>query len=210
LPDSLFQQIRTAILEGTYPPGTPLVEVQLAAEFAVSRTPVREALTRLEQDGIVERSDRGLQVRRRTPEEILDIYDVRASLESLAARTAAERHTRLDAAKLRRAFEACRDLDPSASADERVGHNNAYHQTIWRSTHNDYLQDQLERLSGHLARFPATTLMQPGRWEHAMREHEAIYDAIIDRDGERAAAAAAAHFVAAREVRLTLYENESI
>src|SRR5437016_3803193 len=85
---SPYEQLVRAITSGDLPPGSPLIEVALAERFGVSRTPVREALTRLEQDGLVARGDLGLVVREITPEEILDIYDVRIVLEGRAASTA--------------------------------------------------------------------------------------------------------------------------
>jgi DNA-binding GntR family transcriptional regulator len=74
----VYQQLRTAIVDGTFEAHAPLTELALAAQYKVSRTPVREALRRLEQDGLVERGLRGMQVRGRSPEEILEIYEWRA------------------------------------------------------------------------------------------------------------------------------------
>jgi len=73
----VYHQLREAIVDGTFSADTPLTETTLAAQFSVSRTPIREALRRLEQDGLVERGPRGMQVRGRSPEEILEIYEVR-------------------------------------------------------------------------------------------------------------------------------------
>ena len=80
-----YEILQQAILRGELAPGQPLVETTLAARYNVSRTPIREALTRLEQDRLVERTDRGLVVRRRSPEQILDIYETRIALEATAA-----------------------------------------------------------------------------------------------------------------------------
>lgn len=205
---SPYDRIRDAILDGTLPPGSPLVESQVAEWCEVSRTPVREALTRLEQDGLVERGERGLVVRERSPEEVLDIYEVRIVLEVTAARVAAERRTSFDLVRLERLLKVCMDADPrdgGALADA----NRAFHQGVWAATHNDALMDLLARLNMHLVRYPATTLLHPGRWEEAIVEHRAMVEAISDRDGPRAAELAAHHFEGARDIRLELWSQES-
>ena len=97
---SPYLRIRDAIIEGQFPPNTALVEQNLAEWCGVSRTPIREALRRLEQDGLVERSSRGLVVTNRTPEQILDTYEVRIVLEEAVARFAAQRHTQIDRIRL--------------------------------------------------------------------------------------------------------------
>src|ERR1700754_1808293 len=81
-----YERLKQAILDGELVPGQQLVEISLAQWCQVSRTPIREALSRLEQDGLALRTDRGLVVRERSPEEILDIYDTRIVLEAMAAR----------------------------------------------------------------------------------------------------------------------------
>lgn len=201
-----YERIKRAILTGEFAPGSPLVETTLARWCDVSRTPVREALTRLEQDGLVERGDRGLVVRDRSPEEILDIYETRIALESTAARVAAERRTSFDLIRLQRLLDRTAQMP---SEDQRaVDVNREFHRQIWEASHNDSLFDLLERLNLHLMRYPATTLSYPDRWETAAEEHRRIVEAIADRDAERAAEAAARHFIAARDIRLTLWEQD--
>src|SRR5690606_24154755 len=116
---SPYQRIKDAILDASLLPGQQLVESTLAEWCGVSRTPVREALLRLEQDGMVERSDRGLIVRQRSPEEILDIYETRIVLEAAAAKFASERHTRLDQIRLEKLLKEYVELqseDPTTRA----------------------------------------------------------------------------------------------
>jgi len=88
--------LKSAIIKGEFPPGQQLVESNLAEWCGVSRTPVREALRRLQQDGLIDRTDRGMVVKERSPEDILDIYDTRLVLEGFAGRTAADRRTAYD------------------------------------------------------------------------------------------------------------------
>jgi DNA-binding GntR family transcriptional regulator len=208
-PPSLYERVREAILEGELHPGVPLVEVQLAERFGVSRTPVREVLRRLEQDGLLRRADRGLVVRERSPEEILDIYEVRIVLESSAARAAAQRHTDFDRIRLVRLLQAGRAADPT-DPPALVRVNNDFHRGIWDASHNETLQDLLGRLTMHLLRYPATTLAAPGRWEQALHEHESLVEAVAARDADRASRIAAAHFTAARDIRLALWADATV
>lgn len=149
---SPYELMKTAITTGEIAPGAPLVEAALAEWCQVSRTPVREALTRLEQDGLVIRSVRGLIVRERSPEEILDIYETRIALESTVARIAAARRTPIDLIHLRRAEEAMSKLE-AGDENAMAAANREFHQALWRSSHNDSLIDLLSRLDLHLARY---------------------------------------------------------
>lgn len=205
----VYERIKQAILDATFEPGAPLVEATIAKRFGVSRTPIREALLRLEQDGIVERSDRGLRVRERSPEEVLDIYETRIVLESTVARVAAERHTQFDRIRLERALQNPPDpakVEPAALAR----HNRDFHQAIWLASHNESLVDLLGRLSLHLARYPATTLSYPGRWETAIDEHRQLVEAILARDSEKSASIAEHHFTQARDIRLALWSEDIV
>jgi DNA-binding GntR family transcriptional regulator len=203
----VYDRLRSEIVAGVFEAGAPLVEVALAERYGVSRTPVREALRRLEQDGLVERGDRGLRVRTRSPEEIMEIYEVRIALEATAASAAAERRTELDLMRLRAAADtmaATPVSDPRAMAEA----NRAVHEAVWAASHNGTIVDLLSRLNNHLTRYPATTLAVAGRWEEAQREHDEIVAAIRDRDGERAAALARSHMTRARDLRLRIYQSE--
>ena len=199
--------IRDAILDGTFPAGTAMVEASVAEFCGVSRTPVREAFTRLEQDGLLQRGPRGLIVRERSPEEILDLYEIRVVLESSAAKGAAERHTNFDSVALERCLEICNQADPD-DPTALAKANDQFHRAIWRAARNESLADLLNRLSMHLARYPKTTLAYPGRWQEALDEHDAIVKAILDRDQNTAANLARDHFQKARDIRLELWRNQ--
>jgi DNA-binding GntR family transcriptional regulator len=204
-----YQRLKDAIRSGELRPGQQLVESVLAEWCEVSRTPIREALSKLQHDGLVERSERGLVVRERSPEEILDIYETRIALEGTAARLAAERRTSHDLILLRRALVRLAAVD-TADVDAMVSANRHLHLAVWRASHNVSLIDLLERLDLHLARYPATTLSTPGRWTTANEQHTAVVDAIEAREGERAEQIATTHFAEARDIRLRLYDTEDI
>jgi DNA-binding GntR family transcriptional regulator len=205
---SPYERLTQAIMTGELVPGQPLIETALAEWCQVSRTPIREALTRLEQDGLVVRSDRGLVVRQRSPEEILDIYETRIVLEATAARVAAVRRSPLDVMTMKRVADRLDLIDTSDELAMAAG-NREFHRTVWRASHNESLTDLLGRLDLHLARYPSTTLSLPGRWAEGNQEHRAILQAIDEQDLALAHELAAAHFTKARELRLALWANDS-
>jgi DNA-binding GntR family transcriptional regulator len=200
---SPYDLIKDGILEGRFGPGYALVETTLAQTYEVSRTPIREALTRLEQDGLVQRSDRGLIVRERSPEEILDIYETRIVLEATAARVAAARRNQIDLITLRRISD--QELNAPVAEQDMAEANRVFHRAVWKATHNESLRDILMRLDLHLLRFPSTTLSRPGRWEESVAEHRQMLDAIEAQDGTLAAEIATKHFTEARDLRLAIW-----
>jgi DNA-binding GntR family transcriptional regulator len=204
-PMGVYEQLRESIVEGRLHPGESLVEATLAATYGVSRTPVREALTRLQHDGLIHRGDRGLVVRESSPEEILDIYDTRVILEAQAARLAAKRRSEFDLARIRNEQERMHEcLTKKSPPGECAQQNRTFHRAVWRASGSGSLIDLLERLNTLLGRYPATTLASPGRLEAANAEHNQIIEAIADGDAELAAEVATRHFLAARDIRLQL------
>jgi DNA-binding GntR family transcriptional regulator len=172
----------------------------------VSRTPIREALRRLEQDTLVERVHRGLQVRGRSPAEILETYEVRIVLEGTAARAAAQRHTEIDRIRLQR-FVALMREKQSDPPQELAAINRDFHKAIWQASHNQTLIDVLERLHVHLFRYPTTTYAAPGRPASSLEEHTALVEAIIASDTDLAETLATNHMTVARNIRLQMWES---
>ncbi|MCX0272991.1 GntR family transcriptional regulator [Nocardia zapadnayensis] len=199
---TVYERLRGAILDGTLSPGQVVSENQLASELGASRTPVREALHRLEVEMLVERIGRTVRVRTTSPEEILDIYEVRITLEGAAARGAARRSTELDRARLRAANASMRAAgnDPK----ERAATNREFHETLWHASHSPTLVDLLKRLNVHLIRYPTTTLEDDDRWRTVLIEHDAMIEAIENQDVVRAQSLAESHMTGAREVRLKM------
>jgi DNA-binding GntR family transcriptional regulator len=95
-----YARLRKEILDGVFAPGTILLETALSVKYGVSRTPVREALGRLAQDGLIERSTRGFRIKQRNPEQILEIYEARIALEARSAELAAKHRTDFDLARM--------------------------------------------------------------------------------------------------------------
>jgi DNA-binding GntR family transcriptional regulator len=205
---TVYARLHEGIITGEYAAGEQLVETVLATQFGISRTPIREALRRLEQDGLVERGSRGMQVCRRSPEEILEIYEVRIILEAAAARAAAERGTTLDLMRLEQLHAAMVAAEPN-DGDTLATTNRKFHEIIWSMSHNKTLVDLLTRLHAHLIRYRETTLTYPDRWQTVLKEHEELIEAIKNKDGDRAADIATSHMAGARNTRLLMYADDS-
>ena len=204
---SPYEKIKDAISSGELQAGQALTESMLATWCGVSRTPVREALLRLEQDGLLTWSDRGLVVRKRSPQEILDVYEMRIVLEATASRMAANRRTEHDILLLRGAQAQSAKVDPE-DANEIRRFNRNFHRLFWRASHNESLQDLLERLHMHLVGNKTTTAASPGRWEEACQEHADLIDAVERRDADAAAELSTRHFTIARDITLSLFASE--
>ena len=207
--DSAYSALRRDIVSGQIKPGDKLVEMALAERYGVSRTPIREALRRLEQDGLVQRVGRRLQVRQHRPDEILDIYDVRIVLEEAAARAAALRRTAVELSLLARAYDAMRGIrEDDAAAQQRAGW--AFHELIWAASHSTTLVDLLSRLQANLRRYPDATSGQPGRWRQSLADHARLVSAIRERRTADAAEITSAHLSAARELRVRAYASAGV
>lgn len=203
---SLYQQLLEEVLEGDLRPGELLVETTLGKRFGVSRTPIREALRMLEQDGVLERVNRGMRVRETNSEEVLEIYGVRAILEGAAAREAASKRTDYDLATLDRIFGTMVEAK-TATPQEMAAVNRSFHRAIWQASGNRTLTDLLERLGVHLRRYPATTYQRAGRWEEALEEHKQLLEAIRGMAPDTAGDVAERHMRAARDVRIDMIRS---
>jgi DNA-binding GntR family transcriptional regulator len=204
----VYQKLREEIVTGVLAPGSPLREVSLAGRFGVSRTPVREALRRLEQDRLLVPGDRGMVVRAIDPHEVVQVYDMRVLLEAEAAGQAARDHRPADLVRLEGLLDRDRTLtDPDDAT--RVRTNLEFHAAVWQATHNPVLVDLLERLTVHLVHAPRSTLSVGDRWHHALDEHARLLEAVRARDEQRARTLAGEHMATARELRLRLLRDSA-
>lgn len=200
---SVYADLRGQILTGAIPPGTPLPEIALAQRFGVSRTPVREALRRLQQDRLLAPGGRGMQVRAIEPHEVVQVYDLRVLLEAEAAGQAARARGEADLMRLEGLLARDRALlDPDDATRTRT--NLEFHAAVWQAAHNPVLVDLLDRLSIHLVHTPRSTLSVGERWTAALGEHERLVSAVRARDEQAAREIAGTHMSTAREIRLAL------
>lgn len=202
-----YDLILEAIEGGTFKPGDRLVESELAERFGVSRTPVREALQRLETQSMLTRDGRSLIVASLDHNQLAELYAVRSELEGLAARLAARHATEEEMHVLRSMVREDRALvggDPRALARA----NKRFHRLIHLASHNRFLVQQLDLVHRSMALMATTSFAAEGRDMKAMDEHDAIVTAIEARDGEAAARALKAHISQAYETRLRVDAGE--
>ncbi len=195
-----YTLILEAIEAGTYMPGDRLVESELAERLGVSRTPVREALQRLETQAMLRRDGRSLIVASLDHNQLAELYAVRSELEGLAARLAARHATDEEVRVLRGMIEDDRALVSDALALSRA--NKRFHRQIHLASHNRFLVQQLDLVHRSMALMATTSLAAEGRSEVALAEHDQIVAAIEARDGEAAYQALRTHISRAFETRL--------
>ena len=200
-----YSLILEAIDTGLYRPGDRLVESELADRFGVSRTPIREALQRLETQSLLARDGRSLIVASLDHNQLSELYAVRAELEGLAARLAARHATSEEISVLKDMVAEDRKLLDDPAALSRA--NRRFHKQIHLASHNRYLVQQLDLVHRTMALMATTSLAAEGRGEDAMSEHAAIVDAIEKRDEQRADDALKRHISKAFVTRLKLDSN---
>ncbi|MEO8220784.1 MAG: GntR family transcriptional regulator [Specibacter sp.] len=196
LRETVRDTIRARIFEGHYAPGTRLVERDLAAEFHVSRLPVREALRMLRQEGVIsDRSGRGAEVSALSTKDVADLFDVRNSLEVLACRLAATRASSEDLQMLDKLLSAAEEFLAKGSLVEAHRANSEFHDAITRIADNDFLRAALEPLQGRMHWLFRHVSDLP----ELLQEHRSLYHAIASGDPERAAAQSTSHIGKYRE-----------
>ncbi len=188
----VHRRLRQQLLLGAWPPGTRLREAELAERFGVSRTPVREAVRRLLQEGLLEsRPTQGVRVREPDLRAALDAYGVREQLEGSAARLAAERASADDRRALRRLLDR---VEAASSEDEaaQVEADLAFHRRVAELSANEPLIKALETLAGHVTPLKVHTRDQNAA-ATTRSQHRAVADAIAAGDGAAAEAAMREH-----------------
>jgi len=177
-----------AIVRGEIGPGVALDEATIAEKFDVSRTPVREAIRQLEAIGFAEaRPHRGAVVPHFTPEKLNDMFAVMAEMEALCAHYAADHITAPERTELSRRHEACAEAARRGDVEGYYADNIAFHDAIYRASHNDYLVEVTLTVRNRLAPFRKLQFEGIGRLAHSLAEHDAIVQAICRGDGEGAA-----------------------
>ncbi len=201
-----YTLILEAIDMGVFKPGDRLVESDLAERFGVSRTPIREALQRLETQSMLTRDGRSLIVASLDYNQLAELYVVRAELEGLAAQLAARHATPEEVRVLRDMVEDDRALLDHPQELSRA--NRRFHKQIHLASHNRFLVQQLDLVHRSMALLATTSLAAEGRGEDALAEHDAIVSAIETRDGDAAARALRDHISKAFVTRLKLDSGE--
>lgn len=198
---TVYDQIFEAIEKGTMRPGDRLLETELAAQFGVSRTPVREAIRRLEADGIVEHKPRaGAVVRTLGQQEIVELYEMRIVLETAAA-TMAAKHAA--AAEIRTLEGLNSDMKEAAHDPTKVAIlNRAFHRCIMQAARNQFLSHSYHALSHALILLGKTTLETETRVATVVSQHADIIAALRAGDPTAAANAMRLHMETSLDHRL--------
>jgi DNA-binding GntR family transcriptional regulator len=203
LSEGAYKRLHKAIQSGELKPGTRLRELDLTEWLGISRTPIREALKKLEGDGlIINEPNQGLVVTKLDLRMISEIYETREVLEGTAAAFAARQALDGEIVVLRDLVN--RELQIKDDEAALVEHNRIFHEALYRSAHNRYLQKFLNTLRESMALWVHATLSVPGRSGEVLEQHEAIVSAIEARDAVAAEQAARQHIRDAYRLQLKL------
>lgn len=196
-----YETLREQIRRGELRPGTRVREEEIAAALGVSRTPVREALGRLQSRGLLTNASGGMVVTELSRREVMELYAARGVLEGAVARFAASNALASDLTALAYVFKL---FDQHTDALGTAQVNIQFHRALYDAAHNNYLLRMLEELNDSLSLLPSTTFTVPGRVDAARAEHRRILDAVIARDPEAAERVAREHIDCALQARLEL------
>lgn len=202
--------IRNAIISGRFAPGERLKEHELVSWTGVSRTAVREALRQLEAEGVVHNiPNKGPVVATVTPDEARSHYEVRAALESLLAKSAAESVTKADATKLKQISTDLRKSFERGSIEQMLKVKNELDDYLLSMSRNTLLVGFLQLIHARLAYLRPLVLQQGDRLHENVDEIGAMIDAIIAKDAKKAAKAAQVHVQRGAEATLALLNSQS-
>ena len=199
LADQVFEKLENDIITGVYPRGEILTELKLVEQLGVSRTPIREALRRLEQERLIKDSGKGSIVLGITEDDLLDIMDIRQRIEGLVAYYAALNMTEEGKAQLTHIVELQEFYHSKGDADRLQQVDDQFHDMICQLSGRTVLMDTLIPLHRKTRRFRRISLQDPGRTTRTKAEHHAIYMALISGDAQLAMDLTAKHIENAKE-----------
>ena len=192
--DAVYSTLRHCIVLGDLAPGERLLSDGLATRLGVSRTPVREALRKLEAEGLVAASPRfGLVVREISEQDLAEIFAIRESLEGAAARLAAENATPVELTDLRALLEDMESVSQRGELETLRDLTAEFHLCVCRASHNGRLLRMLKDLQDQVRHLKTSTLFEKGRAAEALQEHRNLLLALEARDPDRSESVARAH-----------------
>lgn len=198
----LYQRIKDAIVSGEFRPNERLVEADLAERLDVSRTPIRECLQRLMADGLVTRVRRGWVVHEHTPEEIRDIYEVRAGLEGWAARLAALRATDEELDAIQRVHEEAAGLDVAELRGRAVELTKCFHERVLAACHNERLLALIQQSREYYFNTRLARIYTDEELVASIRGQQSIVDALVSREPDKSEHLTREHIEEARDAIL--------
>lgn len=201
LREIVYEELKKLILTGKIPPGTRMMEVELAEDMGVSRTPVREAIRKLEKEGLVSiEARKGAYAAPMSNRDMVDILEVRQTMEGLAAQFAAERMTESQKAELTRVAEAFNKAVLAGDTQKMIENDTRFHHLIMEGTGNKLLATMLEQLQELVLRFRYLYYDDFRRAEKMPEEHEIILEGIMTGDGQKARIAADNHIDGLKQI----------
>lgn len=211
LREIVFETLRDAIINQTLEPGERLMEIQLAEEMGVSRTPVREAIRKLELEGLVIMVPRkGAYVAGISVKDIHEVFEVRASLEGLAASLAAKRITPEELDEMEKSlFLEAGELEGN-NLRSIVEIDTTFHDLLYKAARNEKLFQMVNNLQEQLQRFRSASLARPGRSKTALDEHRKILEALALRDEKLARKLAIEHIESAETAMMASIESQGL
>lgn len=201
----VYLSLREGLVNGSISEDTVLLEGDIGTEYGVSRTPVREALARLEQDGFIERGPRGFRQRSVSASLVVHMWETRIALETAAAAAAAERHTQFEFARLNYLQD---ELTTTNLPELQAALRNQFHETLWAAAHNPSMTEFIERVFLQLRVFDRKVHSEQGEAEQCIVEHARIIDAIAGRDPRAASAAMDEHLSRLQQSRIGMLARE--
>ncbi len=194
LRDVVFQTLREAILKGDLRPGERLMELQLAAKLGVSRTPIREAIRMLEQEGLAVTIPRkGAEVARMTEKNMEDVLQIREALDDLAVQVACDKMTEQQLKNLTLAMKNFENAIQTGNLSKIVAYDVEFHDIIYESTDNPKLVTLLSNLREQIYRYRVEYLKGKENYPMLIKEHETILEALREKNKERVVEAMRSH-----------------
>lgn len=206
LADQVFERLENDIITGVYSRGEILTELKLVEQLGVSRTPIREALRRLEQERLIRESGKGSVVLGITVEDLMDIMNIRQHIESLAAFYATKNMTPEGLDELRQISELQEFYHDRMDADRLRQMDDRFHEAICNLCQRDVIRDTLLPLQRKTRRYRRISIDNPARLSRSFQEHKAIYEAIASKNAELAAELTARHIVHAKENMMARFD----
>ncbi|MBE6530262.1 MAG: GntR family transcriptional regulator [Ruminococcaceae bacterium] len=195
LAERVFDRLENEILSGFYQRGELLTEMKLVSDLGVSRTPIREALHRLEQEHLIDITQKGFLVLGVTKEDLADIFEIREKIEGIASRLAAERITEEQLAELRETLELQEFYVPRKDADHIKTYDSQFHRLIYRFSGSSVYYDTLMPLHKKVQKYRKASVENESRAVQSAKEHRIIFEAIAAHDGVKAEEYTVAHIV---------------
>lgn len=193
LADQVFEHIENDILSGTYKKGDVLTESKLSLELGVSRTPIREALRRLEQEHLIEESGKGSVVIGISEDDLEDIFLIRRQLEGIVCKVAAENHTESQLSELKKIVELQEYYNEKNDPDGIKSMDNKFHDAIYKISNKTIFYEILVTLHKKIQKYRRAAVTNKSRAGASVREHRALYEAIAKGDGDLASKLSVEH-----------------